>query len=214
MSITQLQNQIKEGEDKLALVEQSKTGFDQQLSALRAEEQSLIVSARTGDEAAKARLSEVRKGIDAAQKESQDDAAAISTIASQVETLRASLASEQNAAARLVVLRKVAEFTKRAKANRDRISAVASELRAIGDVCVSDSQQVCRLLVELNEDRALRGINVISIELNHLIEKASALLEKVRVDAGFDCMDHMQRFIGNLEHATRELESEEESILA
>jgi hypothetical protein len=228
MSIMQLQNQIKEGKDKLAHIQQSKTGFDQQLSTLRAEEQSLIVSARTGDKAAKDRLSEVRKVIYTAQKETQDDAAAISTVASQVETLRMSLASEQRDAERTKILIKVAQFAERAQVNSDRISAAASELREIGDICMAEAQQVRGLLIELSyngnkgsdrdhrhRESSLERVNLSSMCVMQALSQAADTLEKSTGNhSRLDCMDQMQRFITALGAVTLALDRESEQVSA
>ena len=148
MSITQLQQQITEREDKVARIQQSKAGFEQQLASLSAEEHSLIVSARTGDEAAKARLTQSRQDAKTAEREIRDDASAIAEITRELDQLRASLEKEQSEATRQKLLREVAKFTKRAEENRGRISAAAAELRKIGDTCAAEAEELRKLLVD------------------------------------------------------------------
>jgi chromosome segregation ATPase len=213
MSITQVQQQIKEREVKIAQIQQSKTGFEQQLSTLRTEEHSLIVSARTGDEAAKTRLAEVRQGISAAEREIQDDAAAISRIASEVENLRAALAREQFEAARQKLLREVSKFAKRAEETRDRISAAAQELREIGDICVSEAKELRGLLTQLHDgDRSLNAVTLSTLSVKQSLAEAAAILQHGPQNIGYDCLMHMDRFITGLKSVTRHIEREAEPV--
>jgi chromosome segregation ATPase len=216
MNIDTLQQQIKEREEKITRIQQSKTGFEQQLSTLRVEEESLIVSARTGDEAAKTRLSEIRQGIKTAEREIRDDDAAISHVTSEVEKLRVSLASEQLAARRNKALREVALFTERAKASRDRIGAVAKELRDIGDNCVAEGKELRRLLVDVEgSDHCLSTITLVTLDVRRSVTQAGFLLESMpNADVKSDCMVQMQRFIVALEQLTTSIERAAEPVLA
>jgi chromosome segregation ATPase len=220
MSIPQLQNQIKEREDKIARIQQSKAGFEQQLSALRTEEQSLIVPARTGENTAKARLVQIHQDINLAEREVRDDAAAISHITGEVGALRASLASEQFEAARSKVLKEVAQFTERAKASRDRIAAAAQELRKIGTLCESEADAVRNLLCQLDgEDGELaskseRTVKISALELTRSLTKAVNLLEAPSYMQSVDCTAQMQRFIVALEHLTSNIEREAGPVFA
>jgi chromosome segregation ATPase len=218
VSITQLQQQISEREGKIAQIQQSKNRFEQELSTLRAEEHSLIVPARTGEDAAKTRLIEIRQGIEKAEREIKDDAAAISHFASEVDKLRASLATEQFEAERKRVLREVAKFTERARASRDRIAATAKELRAIGVFCESEADAVRKMLTQLNgelADKGERTVKLSSMELTRSLEQAVNLLEAPPYAAiKTDCMWRIQNVIVALERLTRDVEREAEPVPA
>jgi chromosome segregation ATPase len=213
MSITQLQQQITEREDKVARIQQSKAGFEQQLASLSAEEHSLIVSARTGDEAAKARLTQSRQDAKTAEREIRDDASAIAEITRELDQLRASLEKEQSEATRQKLLREVAKFTKRAEENRGRISAAAAELRKIGDTCAAEAEELRKLLVDA--DVTSNSVTLAAIGVRHGVGQAAALLVADRhAIAGLDTMAQMQRFITALESVTRTIEQTSEVVSA
>lgn len=215
MSITQLQQQIKDREEKIARIQQSKSGFEQQLSTLRSEEQSLIVSARTGDEAAKARLLQIRQDVKTAEREIQDDASAIAEITGELDQLRAALAREQHEATRQKLLREVAKFAKRAEETRDRISAAAQELREIGDTCVSEAAELRRLLTQLHDgDRSLNAVTLSTLSVKQSLAEAAAILQHGPHQIGYDCLMHMERCITALKSVTRDIEREAEPVPA
>ncbi|MFL6313889.1 MAG: hypothetical protein ACJ71W_17465 [Terriglobales bacterium] len=209
MSITQLQQQINEREGKIAQIQQSKTRFEQELSTLRAEEHSLIIPARTGEDAAKTRLVEIRQGIEKTEREIKDDATAISHFASEVENLRAALAREQFEAGRQKLLREVSKFAKRAEETRDRISAAAQELREIGDTCVSEAKELRGLLTQLHDgDRSLNAVTLSTLSVKQSLTEAAAILQHGPRNIGYDCLMHMDRFITGLKSVTRHIERE------
>jgi chromosome segregation ATPase len=217
MSMTELQKQIKDSEGKIAGIQQSKSGFEQQLSVLRAEEQGLIVAARTGDDTAKARLVQIRSDVSVLEREIQDDASATSRIASEVDGFRASLSMEKRADARRKVLAEVNVFTERAKVSRNRIGALADELRATGQTCMAEAKELGRMLIDVDgADRALNAITLSTISVNQSIAQAAALLDAPPNSQlkALDCMAQMQRFITALEHLTFNIERESELVRA
>jgi chromosome segregation ATPase len=213
MSITQLQQQIKDREEKVARIQQSKTGFEQQLSTLNAEEESLIVSARTGDAAAKTRLVQIRQDAKICEREIRDDASATAEITRELDQLRAALAREQKEDTRQKLLREVAKFAKRAEENRGRVRAAAAELRKIGDTCTAEAEELRKHLLDLNEDFALNALTLATISLRHGLAQAAETVHHASSNAlGYDCMMYMGRFITALEHLTRDIEREAETV--
>lgn len=214
MKIAELQQQIKEREDKIARIQQSKTGFEQQLGMLRTEEHSLIVSARTGDEAAKTRLSQIRQDVKTAEREIQDDAAAIAEITRELDQLRTALAREQNEATRQKLLREVSKFAKRAEEARERIIAAAAELREVGDTCTAEAESLRKLVMELDGDVAVNGVAVAAISVRAGLTTAADIIQRGPHSLGYDCLMHMGRLITALKSVTRDIEHKAETVSA
>jgi chromosome segregation ATPase len=95
MSITQLQKQIAEREAQMATLESAKNSATSRIQALEAERKSLILPARTGDQAAKTRVAEIDQECATAQRGIHDDDAAIAQLTHQVETLREQIAAAE-----------------------------------------------------------------------------------------------------------------------
>jgi chromosome segregation ATPase len=117
MSITQLQQQVTERQRALAAVQEQRGMAGQRIAALEAERSGLVVAARTGDQVAAKRVTEIDQECIPLQRGIHDDDAAIPQLNRQIETLKEQIAAEEKESQRDHVRTLATAVAKRAREN-------------------------------------------------------------------------------------------------
>lgn len=170
MTIASLQNQLSERETALATVQQSKEKSGARIAELDTERRGLVVAARTGEQAAKARVAAIDAEIEPLRREQSDDEAAAAAISGELEQLRAKIASAKKEENRESMENMVINFAASMRTRRERIEKLIRSIQSEGASIHSETERV-RI--------ALMAFGVPQQNLTPLASNRSKLLQMV-----------------------------------
>ncbi|MBZ5531819.1 MAG: hypothetical protein LAO20_10335 [Acidobacteriia bacterium] len=146
MSIVTLQKQIEAHEGTLASLRESQGKLAQCIAGFESGRTRVVVAARTGDAAAKAKLREIDEGISTARRELADDGSAIAALSAELETFRSELETATKQAKRDQLCKLVDSSLASAESGPARIVELTQELKQAMDALASSANQIDGLL--------------------------------------------------------------------